>query len=241
VVVNVSQIANIFNYSISNPYAKPIVIDRNNLQYDTSDQTVIGNCYMDSALTSIYTIHPDLILDKFIMPELMNETGIVAVKFWSKFNQQWRLVVMDDYLNKGPYNWQASSPSGEFGNIFWHPFLEKAFAKQVTSFNKLSAGQSFLNNDIIWNAMLGPRLNQEYYVYLKLHDSNQSDNIINIFQNGGVFSFQTFYPSNGFNSSLTCLINIHAYGLVDLRVNVANSGLSFVRVQNPWGHNGGNF
>lgn len=239
--VYVSMITNLLDYSISNPYVKPVIIDKN-MKFDNSAQHMIGDCYILATFISIYQFYPNAIMEKFIFPELMNQTGAVAVKLWDKLNQQWRLIMMDDYLDTGSYSWLESGPAGEFKNVFWSPFLEKAIAKQVSGFSYLTAGQNYLNINVIHEFIFGPLLNNTFWVILNLDDTNfsQFNDMAQQFKNGGVFTFGSrMYPGDGFFSNVTCLAMRHAYGLIDLRLNVANSGLSFIRVQNPWQFGGG--
>ena len=121
-----------------------IVIDENDLEKYNSRQGRIGNCWFLQTVVSMYASYPEKIIAAFIKPELIETTGIVAMRLWSSENKCWRLVIMDDYL---PWfygdDWYCSSPSGKHKNRFWVALIEKAVAKQCGSFKRLNAYKCF--------------------------------------------------------------------------------------------------
>jgi hypothetical protein len=105
-----------------------------------SKQGRIGDCYILADLISIYSRYPEQIAAKFIKPQQMADTGIVAVKLWCKNRQKWRLEIMDDYLPYLNSSWFGASTSGPFHNLFWQALLEKAFAKINGCYEFLDGG-----------------------------------------------------------------------------------------------------
>jgi len=203
-----------------------------------SKQGRIGDCYILADLISIYSRYPEQIAAKFIKPQQMADTGIVAVKLWCKNRQKWRLEIMDDYLPYLNSSWFGASTSGPFHNLFWQALLEKAFAKQIKNYINLAGRLRYLNTNLVYEMLLGPFLNKSQSVIF----SNESswDLFLDYYRNGSIISFASKPKSINESTSISnCIVRNHAYGLLDLKENVANSGFTFVKVQNPWLHNGG--
>ena len=207
-----------------------------------SKQGRIGDCYILADLISIYSRYPEQILTKFIRPKQMSNSGIVAVKLWCKNRRNWRLEIMDDYLPYLNSSWFGASTSGPYHNLFWQALLEKAFAKQIKNYINLAGHLRYLDTNLVYQMLLGPFLNKSRSVIFS--DKNDSLSSLNLFldyyRNGSIVSFAS--KSKRENESTinpNCIVRNHAYGLLDLKENVANSGFTFVKVQNPWLHNGG--
>lgn len=246
--IPVSSITNVLNFDIGTDkdvYIPAVLFNSSDLEVYNSNQNAIGDCWFLETMISLYSRYPDKLFSVFIRPELMNETGIVAVKLWSKENNVWRLVIMDDYLDlSGNSNWLTSGPSGLLRNKFWVSFLEKAFAKQKSSFENLSgAVVHYLNFCIVNNMILGPMFNQCTYVNAPVPDTNLTtiNLLFEYYNNGSIIGVPTGISPGGHRifSNVSCLVYSHGYGVLDVRQNVANTSFSFIRIQNPWGQGGG--
>ena len=245
--VTVSKIKTILNYDIStekDTFIESIILNKTDLEFYNSRQGQIGNCWFLQTIVSMYARYPDVITSKFIKPELMNKTGVVAVKLWSKPNNVWRLVIMDDYLPQdSSSSWYTSSPSGLLNNRFWVSFLEKAVAKQISSFYNLNAGLSAVSIADLYNMILGPLMTQSSVIDIPLSDTNFKlfNQLVDHYKNGSVISFSSRRSSNNqLIDNVTCMVDYHGYGLLEIRENVAKSGFSFVKAQNTWSKGGGN-
>ena len=245
--VTVSKIKTILNYDIStekDTFIESIILNKTDLEFYNSRQGQIGNCWFLQTIVSMYARYPDVITSKFIKPELMNKTGVVAVKLWSKPNNVWRLVIMDDYLPQdSSSSWYTSSPSGLLNNRFWVSFLEKAVAKQISSFYNLNAGLSAVSVSNALQMILGPIMTNGLTITIPQVDTSNNvfNQLIDHYNNGSVISLTSRHSTNNqLIDNITCMVDYHGYGLLELRENVANSGFSFVKAQNTWSKGGGN-
>lgn len=208
-----------------------------------SKQGHIGDCYILADLISIYSRYPEQINSKFIKSQDMSNSGIVAVKLWCKQRKKWRLVIMDDYLPYLNSTWFGTGTSGPFHNLFWQALLEKAFAKQTKNYVNLAGHLRYLNTNLVYEMLLGPFLHSFHtVVFPDKNDNLTSVNLfLDYFRNGSIISFASKFKNANDSSikSPNCIVRNHAYGLLDVKENVANSGLTFIKVQNPWLHNGG--
>ena len=161
---------------------------------------------------------------------MMPSTGIVAVKLWSSRKQAWRLIIMDDYLLKHrnlSMTMLGVNPSGKLKNNYWYPFIEKAFAK-YTGKTKIPASAP----EIAFVKILGSSLKK--IVTIGFKGNNDSFNQLDTyFKNGSVIVFHS--SSECKRNGIQCG---HAYAVLDVQKNVANSGFSFVKVHNPNGRIG---
>ena len=180
----------------------------------------------------IYARYPDQIISKFPNPSIMNTAGIVAVKLWSPNNKQWRLVILDDYL---PYDSLGylfgSSQGGAKNNKYWLPLLEKAVGKLFGSSSNVGY--------FVTQFILGPFWNSNTNIVVPLVDTGYSvfNQLVSYYQSGAVIVLSG-RPCTQF-SPVTCMVNNIMYGVIDLKVNVANSGFTFFKAQNSWSAGGG--
>jgi hypothetical protein len=184
-------------------------------------------------LSSISSRYPGAITSKFLNPNNFKETGVILLKLYSKANQCWRLVVLDDWLPTDENsNYYGVGPSGPLSNEFWASILEKAFAKYKFSFPKLDASTGFGINEI-YDMILGP--NQ--MICLNIPENGDPDvmkKFLNYFKDGAVISFSSRHNKNR-NTTVnpsTGMVNYHGYGLVDVRENVCNTGLTLIKAHN---------
>ena len=160
---------------------------------------------------------------------MMPSTGIVAIKLWSVSKKTWKLIIMDDYLVKskvGPALFGVN-PSGKLKNNYWYPFLEKAFAKYVGKI-RIPADES----RIAMEKILGSSLQK--YVTVGFQGNNNSFNQLeSYFKNGSAIVLISRLSGDYCGKNrIQCG---HAYAVLDLQANVANSGFSFLKVHNPTG------
>ena len=239
-LVRVSELKNQYD-------SKNCVIDiANGYQDYCSKQGEIGDCYLLQLIISIWYRYPEKIVSKFLFTEKLFETGAVAVKFWCEINNEWRLVIIDDYL---PINTEAkfvgTSPTGISNNQYWPCLLEKAFAKLLGSYTKLDASRASTRCDgIRWDMpplayamILGPVESKLVYFPDTSSDNYEAfEEFSKSHSNGDVLGLATRCGKE-FDSS-TGLAYYHAYGFIDMITNVEGSGFTLVKVQNPWSSGG---
>lgn len=149
----------------SGSFIDSILIDDDNLEKYNAKQGQIGDCWLFQVIISIYARYPEQIISKFIKPNLLSQTGIVAVKLWGSWSNSWRVCIMDDYLpcfHDSNLTWYGASPSGPFRNRFWVPFLEKAVAKQSGSFHNLNADKTSIGIEKAYRMILGPMMKEHH-------------------------------------------------------------------------------
>lgn len=239
--VNVSQLTDIHENLDIETYkgqlVESILIDPNDYEKYNARQGQIGNCWFLQILVSLYARYPEVISSKFVKPDIMSKTGIVAVKLWSKELNCWRLIIMDDYLpcySNSSLNWFGATPSGEHINRYWVPFLEKAFAKQLGGFNNLTAGISKIGLYVEYEMLMGPLY--KGFEHIDVPEKDESyvvfEKMLNHYHKGNVISFSSRSAKN--NNSM---VPYHGYGLLEIRENV--HGFTFVKAHNVWSQGGG--
>ena len=247
-IINISTLKNPYDFCILNYEPEKtesfIIHPELTVEYN-SRQGKIGNCWFLQTLISIYAIYPEKIASAFIKPEMLNNSGVIMVKLWSRDNNCWRLVIIDDYLPlDNDDSWFCSGPLGEYYNIFWVPLIEKAVSKQFGSFNYLEANLNPLSLNGLFYLILGPELKETEILEVPEDPNNFSafDKLVKNFKKKNVCTFASRYSKNKkLIDTKTGMVSYHGYGLLDIMENVCDTGLIFVKCQNTWSKGGGNF
>lgn len=244
--VNVSKLGDPFDFGIENYHpekSSSMIIHLNEKTEYNSKQGQIGNCWFLQTLISIYAIYPEKIGSLFIQPDMVNSTGVVMVKLWSKDNECWRLVVMDDYLPFGSDSrWFCSGPLGELNNIFWVSLIEKAVSKQISSFKNLESGLNSIGIEGLFHLILGPELkeNECLEVPEDKNDCSVFDKLVENFKKKNVCCMASRHSKNQkLIDTETGMVSYHGYGLLDVVENVCDTEFIFVKCHNTWSKGGG--
>ncbi len=134
-------------------------------------------------------------------------------------------------------NYYGVGPSGPLNNEFWASILEKGFAKYKHSFPHLEANRGFGINDI-YDMILGP--NEMVCLNIPENGDVQIMNkLVSYFKSGAVISLSSRHNKNNNSiNSITGLVNYHGYGLLDIRENVCNTGITLIKAHNVWSQGG---
>jgi len=198
-----------------------------------------SDCYILQCLFSLASRSPGAILALFPYPHLL-EKGVVVVKLWSEADDSYRLFIFDDRLpaneNEENLQWFCSSPGGPDKNVFWCALLEKCFAKIAGGFLELDASTDKLTIDDIHSMILGKGTTT---VTLDTADESSFEKLIRHYKKGNIISLSSQH-SDEFVDRKTGMVNYHGYALVEVREDVASSGLTLIKCMNVSG-SGGDF
>lgn len=164
----------------------------------------------------------------------MASTGVVVVKLWSKLRQQWRLVILDDYLPFYKDSLFFSSQSDN--NEFWVALLEKALAKQIGSYHGLN-GDNMIHISEAGEMILGPSKFTNKILIPENDDNLKVFNLILSFHKNGAIIVLTSADFGQFISTKNCLVNHHGYGLLEIKENIAGTNFTLIKVHNTWSRN----
>ncbi|RNA29297.1 calpain family cysteine protease, partial [Brachionus plicatilis] len=243
--INLSSIGNSYDFGIESYQPEKthslIIHPDVNIEYN-SRQGQIGNCWFLQTLISIYAAYPDKISSLFIRPEMVNSTGVVMVRLWSKDNECWRLIIMDDYLPLNEKNnWFCSGPLGELNNIFWVPLIEKAVSKQIGTFKNLASGLNSISVNGLFHLILGPELKDvdDFNVPEDENDLSAFEKLVENFKKKNVCCMASRHSKNKkLIDEETGMVSYHGYGLLDIVENICETDFIFVKCQNTWSKGG---
>lgn len=240
----------------------PSQISRSAKMFDTVEpadarQGALGDCWLISSLAAVAEF-PGVVAWMFETKEI-NAEGKYTMRIYEPDDKEWKMITVDENLpcnpNKGPAF--AQSVAGEM----WVPLIEKAYAKYVGSYDKLSGGWPALALE----AMTGSK--SELYNFkdgkatglnfgkLTVKKASCLEGGASIFSNGTSMSFADFWPklkefdASNFLMTLASpgkdvysedqgpkddfgIVGGHAYTLVGVK-EVGNFRLCNIR--NPWG------
>ncbi|CAF0873883.1 unnamed protein product [Brachionus calyciflorus] len=243
--VKISQLGEPLKIDIENYQAKTVdsmIIDENDLEKYNAKQGQIGDCWLLSTLISIYAAYPEKITSIFINSDLIESTGIVALRLWSEENKCWRLIILDDFLPCiSNTEWLCCGPSGPLKNRFWVSLIEKAVAKQNGSFTNLDADLCSIKTDGLFRMILGPMMTDSQVIKVPTTDTDHkifNELVNNYMQKNVCVLASRASKNNELIDKSTQMVSYHGYGLLDIKENVCDSGLSFVKCQNPWSNGG---
>lgn len=107
-----------------------------NIEPGDARQGGLGDCWLISSIAAVAEF-PGVINHLFVDKEITTD-GKYSVRIYAPETQTWEVMTVDDRIPCRPGGGPAfaQSVSGEM----WVPILEKAYAKFVTSYSKLSGG-----------------------------------------------------------------------------------------------------
>eukprot|EP00397_Hematodinium_sp_SG-2012_P027827 GEMP01029266.1.p1 GENE.GEMP01029266.1~~GEMP01029266.1.p1 ORF type:complete len:674 (+),score=174.94 GEMP01029266.1:198-2219(+) len=104
----------------------------------------VGDCWLLASIAALAATDPQYIESLFLEKEAQADGKYHVTLYDIKINQ-WRTITVDDWLPCRPQQWWESAAMPLFakaeGGELWAALLEKAFAKMVGSYGKLSGGR----------------------------------------------------------------------------------------------------
>lgn len=178
-------------------------------------QGKIGNCFLLTAL-ALLTRTPNIINELF----LPNTNGLYGIKIYYQGIRQ--IMIIDNLIPSFKTNNDIRPLFAQNrNNVYWVMLLEKALAKLMGSYSKITSG----NVSDILNF-----LTDSYHFNLTINtlDKNQLWELLMFYYLNNDY----IYTYGIQNTNKKYLIDNHSYGIIDLTIK---NNLYFLKLHNPWG------
>jgi len=198
-------------------------------------QGSLGNCWFMGAIASIAWARPKLIRNSFSklltgkrMKECF-EKGIFSIQIFCLKSQQYRWIVVDDYIPVDE-NLRRVFSTGRDANEIWVIILEKVFAKLHGSYQSMAGHSKYC-------LKIGPAMRCLTHAYVerveppKMNASALWERLLQAKADRSIMECSTRNHPETQNKGLVCY---HAYSVVGIAA--LNDGTKLLKIRNTWGH-----
>eukprot|EP00929_Paragymnodinium_shiwhaense_P015424 TRINITY_DN12350_c0_g4_i1.p1 TRINITY_DN12350_c0_g4~~TRINITY_DN12350_c0_g4_i1.p1 ORF type:complete len:454 (-),score=79.45 TRINITY_DN12350_c0_g4_i1:195-1556(-) len=212
----------------------------------------LGDCWLISAFAALAEF-PEEVMALFDRKEL-SEEGHYVITLYSYEDGTTKQYEVDDRLptSNGHAAYCAITSSGEI----WPCILEKAFAKYSSGYDELKGGYSTFafgaltgctdlvkygrNDDGEWNVVPTTYDNNkfhehgQFYIQGNVSDSDMLAQLADFDQKNYLMCAGSHHGSDS-DTNDSGIVQGHAYTLISVKLNCADSGVDLLCLRNPWG------